>query len=781
MDEIVNQNSLQTPASTEPSVTPKNQRRRTVLLIVAILLLVGGGLLLASQTVLKKYLQKPSPEVINEPNQVNNLPTSVSAAGAKFAQYKEVATSFVPKVNSYEISSDFSNIQNKSGFEWLLIDALGAKLKGNNFVVTKGYADEFFPIYESNRYSYVPSFITTDSVIHSYHLLFNALLEKLEKNKLNQITRDLTKEMLQLSQDDYGQLKGTGWENAAKRNIAFFSVSAKLLDDSFTIPEIVKEPVELELKLISEHKTIALSPVINLGLAQAGQSIDPSQWPSDIQKKALKEDYTQYIPRGHYEKNEILQRYFKAMMWYGRITFRFKEDDEIKSAILLTYALKNNSMAQKNWESVYEIINFFVGKSDDVDYYLFDGEMSKAYGNVSDIKALPDEKKFSDLRTKLITLEPPAINSIPIYRPDIQPDREKEIKGFRFMGQKFTVDASIFQKLVCRDVGTKKGSMDCGGGIPGSRMLPKGLDIPAAFGSEEAYTILKSEGEDQYKKYPENMQALRTYLTSVKTPIWTQNLYWGWMYSLRPLTEKRGNGYPLFMQNSNWLRKQLNTFLGSWTELKHDTILYAKQVYAEMGGGQPEKHDDRGYVEPEPVFYARLAALTKMTNEGLSYRELIDQPDKDILKNMEDLCLSLKTIAEKELGNQKLTDAEYELIRGYGGSLEHLYMKANEDSCKDKSATQCLDDNPAALVADVATDPNGSVLEEATGKINSIFVIVPVEGQLKIAKGGVFSYYEFPWPMNDRLTDSKWRGMLDENKNVPSLPDWTKSYLGEQK
>ena len=39
------------------------------------------------------------------------------------------------------------------------------------------------------------------------------------------------------------------------------------------------------------------------------------------------------------------------------------------------------------------------------------------------------------------------------------------------------------------------------------------------------------------------------------------------------------------MQSDAWLDKQLNTSLGSWTELKHDTILYAKQAYAEMGAG----------------------------------------------------------------------------------------------------------------------------------------------------------------------------------------------------
>jgi hypothetical protein len=744
-------------------------------LALGVVLLILVGVLIARSWGRSPFVTQKPPQ----PAKVTEFPSSPVIAEGRFAEFKEIATSFKPQVIAQKPKEDLSNIENAADFEWLMKNNKELLFK-NHFVVTKGWEDEFFPLYESNRYSFIPSFITTDSVFHTYHLLFNSLLEKLEKNKFNSVAQKMSLEMLRASQAIYQNLKGTTWENAAKRNIGFFTVAAKLLDENFQVPDLVKEPVEKELELIEKHQGIAISPLVAMGVFdEGGQIIDPNLIPNPTEREAFKEDYTQYIPRGHYDKSDLLKKYFKAMMWYGRITFRFKNDDEIKSAVLMNLALTKNSEAFASWEAINETINFFVGKSDDVDHYLFKKEMDEVYEKSPDEKNLIDENKFSTLKSSLKKLAPPAINSIPIYRPDIQQDREKEIKGFRFMGQKFTMDASIFQRLVCREVGTKSGSMDCGGGVPNSRMLPKGLDIPAAFGSEEAYQILRNEGEMEYKQYPENMETLRSYLSSVKVPIWTQNLYWGWLYSLRPLTEKRKEGYPTFMQTSAWLRKQLNTFLGSWTELKHDTILYAKQVYAEMGAGGPEKRDDRGYVEPEPEVYARLAALTKMTKEGLTFRNLITGQDSEVLGIMEELCLNLKVIAEKELNNQKLADKDYDFIRGYGGSLEHLYLKAMEDNCKDKNARQCLDDNPAALIADVATDPNGSVLEEAIGKIYQIHVIVPIEGKLRIAKGGVYSHYEFPWPMNDRLTDSKWREMLANDKDVPPLPSWTREFLGK--
>jgi len=84
------------------------------------------------------------------------------------------------------------------------------------------------------------------------------------------------------------------------------------------------------------------------------------------------------------------------------------------------------------------------------------------------------------------------------------------------------------------------------------------------------------------------------------------------------LLAPKDSRYPAFMQTQAWTRKELHTALGSWTELKHDTILYAKQVIAEMGGGGPEVEPPHSFVEPNPEAYARLLALASMTRDGLS-------------------------------------------------------------------------------------------------------------------------------------------------------------------
>jgi len=770
-----NQNfNQQMPETSQMSpIMPEPKPKKKFLIISGIL---GAVVIIALAVYF--VLPKSGQEVIKKT--AEDIYKPAVAFASKFATYEEVPVNVSPKVPAYSVSQNLGNVTNASDFTFS--DTAKSLLVKNAFVVKPSYNNEFFPLYESNRYSYIPNFVTTDSMLHNYHLMFDFLLKQLEEQKLVAELKQLNASMLSESLNQYNNLKGTEWENAAKRNVGFFAVGSKLLNPSVSIPSIVANEVNQELALIEAHQGIAKSPVMNIG---GGEDImiDTPQGPQPLE--ALKEDYSQYIPRGHYDKTEQLKVYFKSMMWYGRLTFRLKNDDEIKSGILITLAL-NKESNQASWNKIYEPVNFFVGKSDDITYYQFKDLVKQVYGdNATPQTASADKNKFTSFVDATKTLEPPQINSMPIFQASIQADREKEIKGFRFMGQRFTIDASIFQRLVYREVGDKTKSCQAfkpeeTGCLSGARCLPKGLDIPATMGSNEAKNILNGMGETKYACYPENMSKMNEYVLGLNTEIWTQNLYWGWLYQLRPLLDVKQSGYPTFMQNAAWLRKDLNTFLGSWSELKHDTILYAKQVYAELGGGGPEKKDDRGYVEPNPYVYARLASLLKMTNEGLEIRGLLTPSMKDNLSKMEQLAMSLKTISEKELNNENLTDADYELIRSYGGQLEHFWLEINKDEPQYKELDQrnFLDQNPAAIIADVATDPNGQVLEEGTGKISEIYVVVPVDGKLRIAKGGVYSYYEFPWPMSDRLTDKKWREVLNSGQ-APELPSWTNAFTAK--
>ncbi len=228
------------------------------------------------------------------------------------------------------------------------------------------------------------------------------------------------------------------------------------------------------------------------------------------------------------------------------------------------------------------------------------------------------------------------------------------------------------------------------------------------MGSERAYQLLDEMGETDYENYDTQMQKMRDWVTGLTTAEWTETLYNTWLYTFFPLIEVPDENMPAFMQSLAWLDKSLNTVLGSWTELKHDTILYAKQAYAELGGGPPPPPPlpPLSYVEPVPEFYARLAALSAMTRNGLEERGMLDELDGENLQRLEELAGSLQTMAEKELRGEPLTSEEQELIRYIGGDLEHLTMAAADSDSEDPFAPKFMDEDPqAALVADVATNP----------------------------------------------------------------------------
>ncbi len=708
------------------------------------------------------------PPVVTAPEEISEEIKSIisfKADPSSFATWKEDKISYKPSVKPYTVN--IPKDDNKSGTveisdNYYLPPEVVEILNTNGFAITgDDYRNEYFEIYEENRYAIVPNFITTDSALHTYHLFFNYLLKSIEEEELFHAVVDMTDSLLAETRKQNEQLKGTKFEDASVRNLAYISVAKKILDPDWEIPIIVKEIVESEIKFINAHQGISNSNILG------------------TDKNPYKEDYSQYIPRGHYTKSEKLKKYFNTLMWYGRITFRLNEIEETKSALLMVSALQSNTEVYNSWETLFEPINFFVGEPDDPSYYEYEHIAKTIFGEKFTIsRLLENSSNLEDFIVAAKLLPDPKINSMPIF---VNEDRLEAVEGFRLLGQRFTVDAMIFQKLIYRDVEANEDGEN--------RMLPMALDIPAVFGSDEAFNLVQDAGATNYANYSENFTAMKDYIQDLPDETWQKNLYWGWMGTLKTLTRKYGEGYPQFMNSTNWKLKELVTFLGSFTELKHDTILYAKQVYAELGGGpEYEEVDDRGYVEPNPELYNKLKALVRLTIDGLNDRDLLNSKNKEQLEKLEEMMKTLRNISIKELEEKSLTEDEYEFIRNFGGSLEHFWYETLSDEEKNKGQTELLNGHPTSIIADIATDPNGYVLEEATGPVNKIYVVYPMDDKLMIGIGGVFSHYEFAWPMDDRLTDEKWRQILFPYSMppyervidfIPKIADWQKSFTLE--
>lgn len=729
----------------------KNKTRQIVALLVTAAMLTGCGAVQNQDVVSEqtKTQEETQTESVEEIQSKADTATEYSVIGQRPRLISTTADSsenISPAADSYTLEKDLSNVDNL--WQFYLDDKMTELLAKNGFVVREEAGREFFDLYERNRYNMIPNFVTVDSFMHTYHVYFAYLLKNIEKEYLADQVRQLGIKMLEDSKEQYVQLKGSEWESAVVRNVAFFTVGAKLLDDTVQIEDYVSDIVESELSRIETAQGIMISGITD-----------------------DEEDYSQYKPRGYYEGDSDLEAYFKAMMWYGRMHFKQEKEDLDRSALLITKALDSDSEAYELWQSVYSVTSFFAGASDDNGVCEYAPLIRAAYGeNAKVTDLIGNGDAFLDYRTNTAALPVPQTNSIPI-----EDGEENVIPGFRFMGQRFSIDAMVMQKLIYSNVQSNSAGE--------KRMLPDVLDVPAALGSDVALNLLKENGVEDYPGYMENMEKLRGGINEADDSLWNASLYASWIQTLRPLLEKKGEGYPMFMQNEEWAKKNLECFAGSYTELKHDTVLYSKQVMAEMGGGMEEEPDDRGYVEPEPVVYERFASLAEQTAQGLKKYQMLSDADENNLVKLEELALRLQTISNKELQNETLTDEEYDLIRTYGGNIEHFWYDAMRANANYDNIFS--EEYPAALVVDIATDPNGSVLEAATGDPSQIIVAVQVDGKIKLASGSVYTFYQFEQPLNDRLTDTQWRVMMGIEANDDmeyqkttdiKQPAWTDSY-----
>lgn len=645
------------------------------------------------------------------------------------------------KVKPYKVEVDLSNIENLKQFGEFSKEQLDLLVK-NNFVVNPTKEEQLFYIYEDNEYKKIPSFITTDSVLQVYHIFYDYTLRTLESERLLAILEELTDKMLKNSLEIYNEITNDIVKKAQLKNIAYFAIPQLALEKDLPegVPEKAKDLAYKELEKIMAHSGFMRSDL----------------FPYDL-------DYSQFTIRGHYTRSKDFERYFRAMMWYGQAPFPlyFVEHEERNveqtlQALLIAYSLNKDEESYNNWEKIYEPTNFFVGNSDDLNIYQYGELLFKIYGEAPDLNKLNDEKKLDEFYKEADKLPEPKIKAK--YTMVTTPVG----KQFRFMGQRYVLDAEIIQELV----------------EPIIRPIPSGLDIMGVLGSERAKEIQMAKAENQFwEDYPNEFNRLRDKFLMLKVDEWQSNMYTGWLWTLKSFLEPFGEGYPSFMTNEAWIDKNLNTALGSWSELKHDTILYGKQSGAEMGGGE-EEEEVLGYVEPNIEVYEKLLWLTRFSRENLGSRDLIIERIDYAMDRFEWLLEFLIESSKKQLRNERLTREEYQRIEIYGGILEDLTSSLAGDGLRWFEITSETDKN-MAVIADFHTiAPNqysgGGYMEAGVGPAYEIYVVVPIDGKLYLTRGAVFSYHEFI--STERLTDETWQEAIKKDE-APPMPEWTNSFI----
>ncbi|MBI4244846.1 MAG: DUF3160 domain-containing protein [Planctomycetes bacterium] len=755
----------------------------------------------------------------------------------QFAKYyKPSKVDVKPSIPQYKLPLDRNKIVNFDTVTQTLgiSDAsdLDLLLK-NGFLVIPGTTgnDDIIKPYEDLREMNVPIFITIDSLLHLYHVQFDQTLKDIEEREFYKDIKALTNELI----SHIAKMELPEKELAVAQNkvLTYLTIGAKLLDPDAKIPASVKQSdVDLILGKIQKHEGFWPNP----------PEVSYKEWPLF----KYSEDFSQYKPRGHYTRTKILSRYFKAMMWYGRMTFILKGGEpfgpagqpflvssqeshhQILSSAILVKAindlkLSDGKTAGEVWKRIYQITSFYVGLSDDLGVQEYLAAIKKICGAAFDLTVLSENQSCFNLKVELAKYSPPAIYSGTGLQGSANSNKdEKELvmaldksTGFRLMGQRFIPDSYIMGRLITPVVRYYKGDKSrlpftaVEGELGTIRGFSRGLDIMAVLGSKRASELIHELGDDNFgevsdgsdTRYETAFMKMKQEFSSFKEGDWNRNLYWSWLYVLKSLLNGYSDGYQTFMTTKEWENKTLNTAIASWSQLRHDTILYAKQVYTLQDKGESARAT--GYVEPAIEFYSRLHALTQMTNRGLSDMDVLDDAAKKRLDEFEGLIVRLLEITNKELKNVKLSEQESEFIAYIGDFLKKLAVAPNSEKLKSLNAKRekavkkedwdtvyRINDEiegetsgsmKTTLIADVLTEVNSNkVLEVGTGQVNLVVVCyLQPDGNLFLAAGPVLSYYEFKHPLEDRLTDEKWRSML-KNGKASREPEWTRGYTAER-
>ena len=651
-------------------------------------------------------------------------------------------------------------------------------LTTNGFVVSDRLSwQRFIEAYAWIYWKDLPVLVTTDSLLHAFHQSYSDLLKELEITVLKPHLAAM--------------LDATRATLAQQRQANSNPDLAPLYTD-------VESYLAVAFHLLQESKSN--DATIQQYITWATDANAHVEIPLFGEKRAI--DFTLFQPRGHYAEDTELSAYFRAMSWLGQIDFRFVSYDpfssearldpkQIAAAALLRDAIDATDQRMR-WQVLNGLLELLIGRSDnttlpDLDRFLSDaaitepGQLLTADGPMLLHLLTTNDYDQQRITGQLIQRDVNNPSDQPIPRPT----------SFLLLGQRFALDSFVFSELVYDRL-----MVD---GNPIYRALPDPLDVMAALGSPRAQTHLQSQ-LTQYQYTPQ-LNTLQQSIAALPADFWRTPVYNQWLGLLRTLnTPTTAATYPQAMRTAAWADKMVQTQLGSWTQLRHDNMLYVKQSFTthEVLCEYPA-----GYVEPYPAFYAALAQLAQDVNQVLNTFPLAPGASGATTRdrivtyfaNLQAVSLQLQTLAEKELRLEAFTEQEELFLK----SMIKRDTKYLGDGCTGPIIEELWDgwyahlfykkDNNPALIADVHTNPNTDpnsalypprVLHAATGPVAATLLIVDTDEGMAIYVGPAFTYFEVvttgsATTLPARLNNAEWRRSLQKSP-YPAAPAWTQSF-----
>jgi hypothetical protein len=639
-------------------------------------------------------------------------------------------------------------------------------LEQNHFVVSERlafptFADALGDVFVKD----LPVFVSTDMVLHALHCSYDEILKDTESSVLH----PKIEAFLNALRSAYpGLVTKYGTNSALAAALGdvdlHITVAGSLLSGTTWQPQYVGSG---QIAAIMGHIQALQPAALELY----------SNTPRII-------DFSQFTVRGHYTDTPRLQRYFRAMMWLGRIEFWLtpaetdppQTPEDLRRMALGAFMLNeliDLADARDALEEVDRFLTTLVGESDN----LTPAEFAEVLGaeEIQDAGDLLDGAVLARLQEALSTsvnCGQRILSCILLMDPFAAEPAPLPV-SFLLLGQRFIIDSHVLGQVVFPNILFQNQRV--------WRGLPDPLDAIYALGNDAALPLLRQELE--FFRYGPQLAGLRYLVDAYDQAFWDASLYNSWLQAIRLLSAPAETaGLPFFMRTAAWQQEKLNTQLASWAQLRHDNLLYAKPSYT---GGTTCLYP-HSYVEPYPEFYRQIGCFAEDARElfasqtGAPYIAFYFERLVDVMGRLEGL-------ARKELAGEPFVQSEIDWLRQmlyynhecgprFNGWFAHLFVFP--DLCE----------IPDYVVADIHTQPTdefgipvGKVLHVGVGRIDlGVFLAKsPSQDYAPMAYvGPVMSYYEKTTESFQRLTDEAWTELVLTSA-LPTRPDWVSIYLAD--
>jgi hypothetical protein len=655
-------------------------------------------------------------------------------------------------------------------------------LANNYFMVSdrlkyNSWVEAFISIYNND----LPLFISTDFVLHTLHNSYDVILQTLEWQFLEPNLISLLDALYSSFPALYNNYKDDARFTDVLSDVdLYISVAYSLAKNQAYLPQF--------------HSRDQYDEII--------QSVQDEQMKEIVlfttAPRTRKVDFSQFKPRGHYNKTIYtpagqitLENYFRAMMWLGRIDFLLTAPpenpwepdwtvDELRrmklGAILLNELL--HSCGKKDLLDTHEkIIGFLVGPADNLTPDELKGLATSLLEEPADLFNDIVYNQFDDTLNSSDDYGQKIMSNF-FYVDPFSSDPGKLPVSFKLMGQKFLIDSYVTSEVVYDRIIQNN--------VKIYRGLPDPLDVMAVLGNEDAMALLEEELETY--KYAYKISSLKYLVDAYDQDFWEQSLYNTWLSAIRELNPPASStDLPYFMQTTAWHHEKLTTQLTSWAALRHDNILYGKQSYT---GGTSCSYPYT-YIEPYPEFYERLQLFAG--NAAGFFHEVFagtslssNNTIVNYYTRYAEIMGMFKTIAQKELSGIPVNENEITFLK----TIINDYMISGPSVTgwfNDLFFEPDLGLNPDFIVADIHTQPTdqtgnvvGHVYHVGNGYINNGIFLAPNPvnpGQLIACAGPVSSFYYQVTDDFYRYNDQEWAEKFAGGTELPDRPDWIASYM----